>query len=150
MCVMLISMKTLSTTTSHQLNDSGKLATNLKDDWKRQFRLSVLDLNPLLKTNGDNVAWLSQEPWLQRTLDLVRDEIAELNALMEGTGEQSLSTDSLTLLSMLGMAGQTRPISTAEKLTIAWRMLSGLLKFHHRSAVLRAALRSLPTVSTPT
>jgi hypothetical protein len=143
-------MKTPSTANSHQPHDSSTFATNANADWKRQFRLSALDLNPLLQTEGDNVAWVSHEPWLQRTLDLVRGEVAELNVWIEIAGEELFPTDTRTLLFMLGMAAPKRPDSTVEKFKFAWRLLIGLLKFHHRAMVLRATLRSMSPVSVRT
>lgn len=135
-------MKTLLTPTSHQQDDSGTPAAKGRDDWKQQFRLNALDLNPLLQDQGDSFAWASQEPCLQRTLDLVRHEIVELNVLIEGAGEPALASDNVSLLLMLGLADLGRPASATEKLKFAWRLLMAVLKFHHRAAVLRATHRS--------
>lgn len=143
-------MKTLLTPTSHQQDDSGTPAANGRDDWKQQFRLNALDLNPLLQDQGDSFAWASHEPWLQRTLDLLRQEVVELNELIEGAGEPALASDNVSLLLMLGLADLGRPASAHAKLKFAWRLLMAILKFHHRAAVLRATLRAVPPTSLST
>ncbi len=101
----------------------------LCNDWKRQFRLNTLDLNPLLQnTTIEGQPWACKEPQLLRLLQLASDEVTSLNALLRAAGEQVLPCGPADLLHLLGVASVRKPNTWRSKLRFCLQMLIGLAR----------------------
>ena len=130
------------TSSSPQQGNSSDAARTAAEDWKRSFRLNTLDLNPQLQAAGDQPHWMTQEPLLARLLDRTRDEVVSLNAVLDAVGEPALPTDSNSLLAMLGLMNEPKPVTVTGKLRFAARVTAGLLRFHYHAGVARTQLHS--------
>ncbi len=121
---------------------------HLRNDWKRQFRLNTLDLNPLLQdTTTEAQPWACSEPQLLRLLQLVGDEVSSLNALLHAAGEPALPCGPADLLHLLGVASVRKPNTRQSKLRFSVHLLIGLARLVNLTCSARLELASsLPAV----
>lgn len=114
---------------------------HLRNDWKRQFRLNTLDLNPLLQnTTAEARPWVCSEPQLMRLLQVVSDEVASLNALLRAAGEQVLPCGPADLLHLLGVASVRKPDTWLSKLRFSVQLLIGLARLVNLTSSARLEL----------
>lgn len=134
-------MKTQHLRSSSQLSPATVPHGHLCNDWKRLFRLNALDLNPLLQnTTTEAQPWVYGEPQLMQLLELARDEVSSLNALLSIAGEPVLPCGPADLLHLLGVASVKKPDTWLSKLRFFLRLLIGLVRLVNRTSSTRLEL----------
>lgn len=121
---MLVFMRTQYLRPSSQQSEASAHHGHASTDWKRLFRLNVLDLNPLLQnTTPEAQPWVCGEPQLLRLLHVAGDEVTSLNALLRAAGEPILPCGPADLLHMLGIASVRKPGTWLSRLRFSLQLL---------------------------
>lgn len=114
---------------------------HLRSDWKRQFRLNTLDLNPLMQnTTTEAQPWVCGEPQLMQLLQVVGDDVASLNALLRAAGEPALPCGPADLLHLLGVASVSKQDTWRSKLCFSVQLLIGLARLVNLTSSARMEL----------